>query len=38
MKGLEFLLSNGDIGLVFHLLLLLLSAKQGGIFKEKGGK
>ena len=37
-KGLEFFPSDGDVGLILYLLLVLLPAKQGSIFKESSGK
>ena len=37
-KGLEFFPGDGDISFIFHLLLVLLLAKQGGILDESGGK
>ena len=37
-KGLEFLLGDGNIGLILYFPQMLLPAKQGGIFEESGGK
>ena len=36
-KGFDFLLSDGDVGFIFYLLLVLMTAKQGIILKENGG-
>ena len=37
-KSFEFLLGDGDISFIFHLLLILLPAKQDDIFDKGGNK
>ena len=37
-EGLEFFPGDGDVSLIFYLPLVLLPAKQGGIFEEGSGK
>ena len=37
-EDLEFFPGDEDVSLILHLLLVLLSAKQGGIFEKGGGK
>ena len=37
-EGLKFFLGDWGINLILHLLLILLLAKQGGIFEEGGDK
>ena len=37
-KGFEFLLDDKNVGFILHFPLVLLLAKQGGIFKEGDGK
>ena len=37
-EDLEFLPGNGDVNLILHLFLVLLPAKQDGIFEENDGK
>ena len=37
-EGFEFFLDDGDINLIFHLPLILLPAKQSGIFEKSSGK
>ena len=37
-KGFELFPSDGNIGFILHLLLMLLPAKQDGIFEETGCK
>ena len=37
-EGLKFFPGNGNIGLILHLLLVLLLAKQDNILEEGGGK
>ena len=37
-ESLEFFPPNGDLNLIFHLLLLLLPAKQVSIFTESNSK
>ena len=37
-ESFEFFLGDGDVGLIFYLLLVLLVAKQDNILKEDGGK
>ena len=37
-EGLKFFEGNGDVNLIFHLPLVLLLAKLGGIFEKNGGK
>ena len=37
-ESLEFFLGNGDISLIFSLLLVLLREKQSNIYEEDSGK
>ena len=37
-EGLKFLLGNRNVNLILHIPLILLPAKQEGIFEESGGK
>ena len=37
-EDLEFFLADGDVNLIFHLVLVFLPAKQGGILGKSGGK
>ena len=37
-KGFKFFLGDGDVNLIFHLLLVLLPAKQSYFLKKNGGK
>ena len=37
-EGLEFLSDDGDVNLIFYLLLVLLSVKQDSILEQDGGK
>ena len=37
-KGLEFLLGDKNIDLIFYLMLVLLSADWGGVLQEDGRK
>ena len=37
-EGIKFLLSDRDVGLIFHLPIVLLSAKQGVIYEKRDGK
>ena len=37
-EALEFLPGDGNVGLIFYFLLMLLLAKQGNILKQSGGK
>ena len=37
-ENIKFFLSDKNVNLIFHLSLVLLSAKQSGILEESGGK
>ena len=37
-KGLEFFPDNGDVSIIFHLLLVVLPANQVDILEKNGGK
>ena len=37
-KGLKFISGDTNVGLILYLLMVLLLVKEGGVFKENGGK